>query len=394
MVDRQKLPYILELLDDESPLVRQAVVRELASFGSRIYEELSTLPVEIPPKEKILLNAVLTGPRRSFLKRQWSYWFGLPDDHERLEVALTYLAEYQSGLEFHGQLKGMLDTLAEEYRSKYRINDVYSLAQFLFKDKGFTGAKDDYYNPQNSNLIYVIKQRQGIPISLSCIYILVGWRLGLNIRGCNSPRHFLTIVENGNDKELVDCFHSGKIVGEKEIAALSRESSLSIMDALKLETDAIGIIRRVLGNLIFSYQQIEREKDSFLMVHLLKEVQLYQDHLERLQSDPKEFDVEEVALYDLGQKVEHVDEGYRGIVVDYDLYCINEKNPTDEDDRPDNNQPWYKVLVHGTDRVLYVPHCQIIQDHCKEEIKNPLVSYFFIQTEEGIYVRNSMPWLE
>ena len=395
MADAQQLPYLLELLDDETPLVRQAVVRELSSFGSKIYEDLNSLPIEIPPKEKTLLNAVLESPRRVYLKRQWPYWFGLTDDRERLEIAMTFLAEYQSGLEFQGKLKGMLDAIAQEYQSKYPTSDAHTLAEFLFKDKSFTGAHDDYYNPQNSNLIYVIKQRKGIPISLSCIYMLVGWRLGLNIRGCNSPRHFLTIVEHGSSKELVDCFHAGKVVGEKEIATLSRETSLSIEDALKLEADAISIVRRVLGNLIFAYQQVERERDSLLMVHLLKEVQLYQDQLERTQSGPEEFGIpQEVALYTLGQKIQHVDEGYRGIVVDYDLYCINDKNSSDDEEAPDNNQPWYKIFIHGTDRVLYVPHSQIIQDHSKEDIKNPLVSYFFIKTDDGVYVRNNMPWLD
>ena len=395
MIDAQQLPYLIELLDDETPLVRQTVIRELASFGSRIYEELNSLPIEIAPKEKNLLNNVLEGPRRSFLKREWPHWFGLPDDRERLEAAMTFLAEYQSGLEFHGRLKLLLDGLAQEYRAKYSTNDVFTLAEFLFKDKSFVGADDDYYNPQNSNLIYVIKQRKGIPISLSCVYMLVGWRLGLNIRGCNSPRHFLTIVEQDNSKELVDCFHAGKVVGEKEIATLSRESTLSVEDALKLEADTLSIVRRVLGNLIFAFQQVERERDSFLMVHLLKEVQLYQDHLESSLADPKEFGVpREVALYHLGQKVQHLDEGYRGIVVDYDLYCINDQDHSDEENRPDHNQPWYKILMHGTDRFLYVPHSQIIQDHSKEDIRHPLVSYFFISAEDGSYVRNDRPWLD
>ena len=393
MIDAQQLSYLLELLDDETPLVRQTVIRELAAFGSRIYEELNSLP--IAPKEKTLLNNVLEGPRRSFLKREWPNWFGLPDDRERLEAAMTFLAEYQSGFEFHGMLKLLLDGLAQEYRAKYLTNDAHTLAEFLFKDKSFVGADDDYYNPQNSNLIYVIKQRKGIPISLSCVYMLVGWRLGLNIRGCNSPRHFLTIVEQGNVKELVDCFHSGKIVGEKEIATLSRESTLSVEDALKLEADTLSIVRRVLGNLIFAYQQVERERDSFLMVHLLKEVQLYQDYLEGALADPKEFGVpHEVALYQLGQKVLHLDDGYRGVVVDCDLYCINDQDRSDEEERPDHNQPWYKILVHGTDRFLYVPHSRIIQDHSKEDIRHPLVSYFFIRNEDGGYVRNDIPWLD
>ena len=396
MADTQQLPYLIELLDDESPLVRQTIIRELASFGSQLYEELNHLPVEITPKEKSLLNTVLEGPRRSFLKREWPLWFGLPDDRERLQTALTLLAEYQSGLEFKGRLNVMLDGLAQEYRAQYPASDAYTLAEFLFKRKAFGGATDDYYNPQNSNLIYVFKHRRGIPISLSCVYMLVGWRLGLNIRGCNSPRHFLAIVDHENRKDLVDCFHAGRIVGQKDIATLSRESSLTLEDALKLEADSFSIVRRILGNLIFAYQQIEQERESFLMVHLLKEVQMYQEHLDRVHIKRQDYGVpEDVELYPLGQKIMHVHEGYRGIVVDYDLYCINGKEGANGDEEElDRNQPWYHLLVDGTERSVYAPHSLIVQDPSREDIGPPRGSYFFIHTDDGMYIRNHLPWLD
>lgn len=395
MTDVRQLPYLLELLDDDSPLVRQTVIRELASFGVEIYDQFKKLPVEITPKDKELLNRVLEVPRRVFLKREWPAWFGLPDDKQRLEAALNLLAEFQSGLEFRGVLNGLLDQLAWEFHERHSTADAHALADFLFKEKAFTGADGDYYSPQNSNLIYVIKHRQGIPISLSCVYMMVGWRLGLDIKGCNLPRHFLTIIPDGKSKKLVDCFHSGKVVGEKEIATLSRESTLNMQEALKLEADSMSIVRRVLGNLIFAYQQVDREKDSFLMVHLLKEVQFYQDHLEHAHSDPKGFGVPpEVLLYRPGQMVQHLEEGYRGIVVDYDLYCVHDQAIAEEEDRPDYNQPWYKVLIHQTDKVLYVPHAQLIQDRSGEGVCHPLVSYFFSRSKDGVYLRNNIPWLD
>lgn len=395
MSNIRQLPYLLGLLDDETPLVRQTVIRELASFGPRIFERLKSLPLEITPKEKQLLNRVLEVPRRFFLKREWPAWFSIPDDKKRLEAAMTLLAEYQSGLEFRGVLKVLLDALSEEYRSQHKTVDAQGLAEFLFKEKSFSGADGDYYNPQNSNLIYVIQNRQGIPISLSCVYMMVGWRLGLDIKGCNLPRHFLTIVPDGESKKLVDCFHSGKVVREKDIATLSRESALNIEDALKLEADTLSIVRRVLGNLIFAYQQVERERDSFLMIHLLKEIQFFQDDVDFSQSDPQGSGVpREVALYRPGQKVQHLEERYRGIVVDYDLYCVREQPVVDEEDKPDNNQPWYKVLIHQTDKSLYVPHAQLIQDNSKEEFSHPLVSYFFDRSQDGIYLRNDIPWLD
>ena len=396
MTDAKQLPYLLDLLDDESPLVRETVTRELAAFGPNIYESIRSLPIEINPRERALLNSILEKPRRSFLKMDWPLWFGLTDDHGRLEAALSLLAEYQSGLEFRGRIESMLDDLAEEYRSKHSIPDAHSLAEFLFQYKGFRGAMEDYYNPNNSNLVYVMTHRRGIPISLSCVYILVGWRLGLSIRGCNSPRHFLTIVEDHEKMQLVDCFHDGRVVGDKEIATLSREASLTINEVLKLEADSYSIMRRVLGNLVFAYQQVERERESFVMVHLLKEVQMYQDLLEKTHKNPNDQGVpEEVAFYTIGQKVQHTQDGWRGVIVDYDLYCTHTSDGFDNDQtRPDRNQPWYHVLVNGSEETVYEAHVNLIQDPTKDRIQHPLVPYFFTQNIDGLYIRNHLPWLD
>ncbi len=397
MADANQLPYLIDLLDDESPLVRETITRELAAFGSNIYDDIQSIPLEVNPKERALLNTILEKPRRSFLKSEWPLWFGLADDRKRLEGALSMLAEYQSGLEFRGRVQVMLDELAQEYRGKHPEPDAHSLAEFLFQYKGFRGAMEDYYNPHNSNLVYVMKHRRGIPISLSCVYMLVGWRLGLSIRGCNSPRHFLTIIDHEHKMELVDCFHDGRVVGEKDIATLSRESSLTINEALKLEADSFSIIRRVLGNLVFAYQQVEKERESFLMVHLLKEVQMYQDILEKkTQVNPDHQGVpEEPTIYPIGQKIQHTRDGWRGIIVDYDLYCVNNSESFESDEtRPDRNQPWYHILIHGTEQRVYVAHAQIIQDPTKDTVQHPLVPYFFAQSQDGAYIRNQLPWLD
>ena len=87
------------------------------------------------------------------------------------------------------------------------------------------------------------------------------------------------------------------------------------------------------------------------MVHLLKEIQMYQDLLGKTYKDPERQGIpDEVSLYNVGQKVVYVHEGCRGIIVDYDLYCTATDGFASDDVRPDRNQPWYHVLIHGSDR--------------------------------------------
>ena len=61
----------------------------------------------------------------------------------------------------------------------------------LFEEEGFKGNAEAYYDPRNSYLNNVLDRHLGIPITLSIIYLEVGWRLGLPLEGVNFPGHFL-----------------------------------------------------------------------------------------------------------------------------------------------------------------------------------------------------------
>ena len=65
------------------------------------------------------------------------------------------------------------------------------LDRHLFEIEGFSGNRDDYFDPRNSFLNDVIERRTGIPITLSVVYLEVGWRLGLPLVPVSFPAHFL-----------------------------------------------------------------------------------------------------------------------------------------------------------------------------------------------------------
>src|SRR5205823_14916082 len=48
-----------------------------------------------------------------------------------------------------------------------------ALNQYLFKERGFHGSRTDYYSRSNSYLNEVIDDREGLPITLSVLYLEV-----------------------------------------------------------------------------------------------------------------------------------------------------------------------------------------------------------------------------
>ena len=160
--------------------------------------------------------------------------------------------------------------MAGEYRGEFAEPDAHQLAGFLFQAKKFKGNSVDYYNPQNSNLYFVITEGLGIPISLACVYILVGARLGLKIEGCAIPGHFLARIEPEGKKVLVDCFYGGRLMDLQDALELGTASKEEIEAGMKVKADSAAIIRRILNNLIRSYQLNEQTDNRRLMMDLLK----------------------------------------------------------------------------------------------------------------------------
>ena len=270
MPDPKELPYLLKLLDDESEVVREAVVKELAAFGESLEEELARLPQSPDTSQQSLLRHILEDYRRDWLRGAWLSWIELKGDNEKLEAAFSLLSDFQNGRTNTDKLKNLLDQLADEYNANNTKRNVFELSRFLFQVKALKGAKSDYYNPRNSNLVYVIKEKRGLPISLASIYILVGHRLGLEIEGCDSPGHFLARTFTGDKMFLVDCFNGGRFLAKKDIEAVRKRSLNQLLDIPERQTDAVTIIARVLRNLINAYDEVDDMVNSRFMMELLE----------------------------------------------------------------------------------------------------------------------------
>lgn len=99
---------------------------------------------------------------------------------------------------------------------------IESLNHFLFRQIRLAGNDRDYYNPNNSFLNRVMDSRQGIPISLSVIYLEMGIRLGLPVWGIGLPGHFITGYGAETAPIFIDVFNQGRILTEDDCLKISR----------------------------------------------------------------------------------------------------------------------------------------------------------------------------
>jgi len=144
-----------------------------------------------------------------------------PDSHIDLaEAALWIAAEDAPPVAVDVYLR-RIDAIADAARpavaaARSEAGRLAALHRALFVEHGFTGNRDDYYDPRNSWLHHVIDRRVGIPITLSLVYLAVADRLGFDARGVSFPGHFL-VKHAGETPALVDPFF-GRVLAPADVA--------------------------------------------------------------------------------------------------------------------------------------------------------------------------------
>jgi regulator of sirC expression with transglutaminase-like and TPR domain len=118
------------------------------------------------------------------------------------------------------RLDGLARSVDGVRRSPDALGRLHRLREYLFVEQGFTGNRDDYYDPRNSFLNDVLDRRQGIPITLSLVLMEVGKRLGLAIEGIGLPGHFIAGARLDDSQILLDPFNGGALVTPEECEEL------------------------------------------------------------------------------------------------------------------------------------------------------------------------------
>jgi regulator of sirC expression with transglutaminase-like and TPR domain len=127
-----------------------------------------------------------------------------------------------------------------------------ALNKYLFAERGYHGSRSDYYQRSNSYLNAVIDDREGIPITLSVLYMELGRRVGLKLVGIGLPGHFVVRhVPAQGEPQLIDVYEGGKVMTREE--ANSRVQALAgqpLRDEHLAAVSKRAILLRMLQNLL------------------------------------------------------------------------------------------------------------------------------------------------
>lgn len=175
-------------------------------------------------------------------------------------TALLVAAESDPNIDVDGEL-ATLESWADELKRRLdpEWNNLQKLARlrsFLFEELGFRGDRTDYFSPSNSLLHEVLKRRLGIPLTLSIVFMELGWRVGIPFEGVGFPGHFLVRLTGEPRDLLLDPYRRGMSVHEEDCRRMLLDTTggkLQFDNRLLVSVGKREMILRLLNNLKGAY---------------------------------------------------------------------------------------------------------------------------------------------
>jgi regulator of sirC expression with transglutaminase-like and TPR domain len=200
------------------------------------------------------------------LLREFAELTGGADDRVDLARAALAIARWEyPALDVDACLE-RLDTLARGVdgarRSADPVGRLHRLREYLFVEQGFSGNREEYYDPRNSFLNDVLGRRLGIPITLSLVLVEVGKRLGLAVEGIGLPGHFIAGARFGDSQILLDPFNAGALLTPEACERLVGRV-LGRKVALKAENFAAVSRRQFLARMLANLKGIYWQREAW-----------------------------------------------------------------------------------------------------------------------------------
>lgn len=172
------------------------------------------------------------------------------------------------------QVERMAAEIKETFgKDETEATRLAALNKYLFEEMGFHGSRTNYYHQSNSYMNEVIDDREGLPITLSVLYMDLAQRVGLNVVGVGLPGHFIVRHEpKQGDPQLIDPFDRGRLWTDEEAVRQVKSRIPGPFDKQYLAAQAKrAILTRMLRNLmgLASEKQDAEKLLSFIETVLL-----------------------------------------------------------------------------------------------------------------------------
>jgi regulator of sirC expression with transglutaminase-like and TPR domain len=228
------------------------VRNQLSQMEDELTLALEDSENELSVTQRRVIQTLLRERSREWFEGHWGDWLRYHGEPDRLEQGMACLSEYlgPAALRGAGRLTEQLDELADNCREHGADESPAVLVAYLFGEGGsFVANSEDFYDPRNFNLSWVIENGKGNHLSLACLVVMVGRRLGIKIDACDYPGRFMARYVEGREIWLVDAYHGGVLIPGVEVTEQRPVAAAEVREIIARPATARTTLRRALEEL-------------------------------------------------------------------------------------------------------------------------------------------------
>jgi regulator of sirC expression with transglutaminase-like and TPR domain len=163
------------------------------------------------------------------------------------------------------------------------LENIKVLNHIFYGVQHFDGNKINPNAPQNYYLNTLLETRKGSPLTLGILYMILAQKLKIPVYGVNLPQHFIlayltdTGISNPAENDVlfyINPFNKGAVFTKREIELFIRQLKIPTSSSFFEPCSNIDIIKRLITNLIFSYNQLGYPDKIEDLENLLKIIEL------------------------------------------------------------------------------------------------------------------------
>lgn len=251
---------LVSLLADEDIKVLHTVWEHLLEIGTPALVYLRDASEDPDPRKRIRARQIMARITAQSLEEQFKGLASRDEESFDFEDGIFAIARIEYADLDRETFRRQLDALAEALRDRLcgvsRPGEIIqAINGYIFGELKFAGNTGDYYNLDNAFMNRVLEKRTGIPISLSSLFLLLGERLGLPLKGVGLPGHFLVRYDDGSSEIYVDPFNQGRLLTRKDCAQYLTEAGYYFKEEYISTSTSKEIIVRTLRHLVLIYSK-------------------------------------------------------------------------------------------------------------------------------------------
>ena len=272
-MDKKEIDALISLLDDPDEGIFEHIKDKLLSLGGDVIPMLEdawehSFDTLIQSRIENIIHKIQFETIFLLLKK----W--VLENNQALLEGVLLVAKYQYPDLNEAKIKKQLNLLKQDIWLELNENltaleKVKVINHIIFDVHGFSGNTTNFHAPQNSYLNNVLESKKGNPLSLSILYIIIAQNLEIPIYGVNLPEHFILAYRDENkqlpilakDKNnkvffYINAFSKGSVFSRKEVDAFLKQLKLPQNSIYYDPCSNVEIIKRLIRNLIQSYEKL------------------------------------------------------------------------------------------------------------------------------------------